>query len=104
LIWHFLFVIWILTNMAHTKAKGTSKLGRDSRSKRLGVKVFGGQKAVAGEIIVRQRGSKYYIGEGVAMGNDDTIYAKKEGTVNFTSKSVKRFSGKRIQKAVVSVK
>jgi len=90
--------------MAHTKAKGTSKLGRDSRSKRLGVKVFGGQKAVAGEILIRQRGSKYYAGEGVAMGNDDTIYAKKEGTVIFSSKTVKRFSGRKMQKAVISVK
>ena len=53
--------------MAHTKAKGTSKLGRDSRSKRLGVKIFGGQKVLAGQIIIRQRGSKYFAGEGFEL-------------------------------------
>jgi len=90
--------------MAHTKAKGTSKLGRDSRSKRLGVKVFGGQKANAGQIIVRQRGSKFYAGANVAVGEDDTLYAKKPGTVAFENKSVKRFSGRKINKSVVSVK
>ncbi len=90
--------------MAHTKAKGTSKLGRDSRAKRLGVKIFGGQKTKAGQIIVRQRGSKYYAGEGVAVGADDTIYAKTGGIVNFNARSVKRFSGRKINKTVVSVK
>lgn len=90
--------------MAHTKAKSTSKLGRDSNAQRLGVKVFGGQKIQAGEIIVRQRGSKYYSGEGVARGNDDTIYAKKDGIVTFTKEKVKKFTGRKIDKAVVSVK
>lgn len=90
--------------MAHTKAKGTSKLGRDSRSKRLGVKVSGGQKIRPGMIIIRQRGSKYFAGSGVGIGNDDTIYAKKEGTVTFNSKAIKKFSGKKIDKTFVSVK
>jgi len=89
--------------MAHTKAKGTSKLGRDSRAKRLGVKIFGGQKVSAGQIIVRQRGSKFYIGEGVAIGNDDTLYAKREGVVSFMRKKVRRFSGRLSNKTLVSV-
>lgn len=89
--------------MAHTKAKGSSKLGRDSRSKRLGVKVFGDEKINAGEIIVRQRGSKFFMGENVGLGNDDTIYAKKSGKVNFSSRKVKRFTGKIHDKTVVSV-
>lgn len=89
--------------MAHTKAKGTSKLGRDSRSKRLGVKVFGGQKIKAGEIIVRQRGSKFFAGFGVAMGSDDTIYAKKEGVVKFSSTKIRRFFGRIDDKVTVSV-
>ena len=89
--------------MAHTKAKGTSKLGRDSRSKRLGVKIYGGQKAEAGQIIVRQRGAKYYAGEGVKVGGDDTVYAQKEGKVVFSKKKVRRFSGRIDEKTVVSV-
>jgi large subunit ribosomal protein L27 len=89
--------------LAHTKAKGTSKLGRDSRSKRLGVKIFGGQKALAGEILVRQRGSKYYAGEGTAMGNDDTIYAKKGGKVVFENKKIRRFNDTMKDKTIVSV-
>jgi len=89
--------------MAHTKAKGTSKLGRDSRSKRLGVKVFSGQKINAGQIIVRQRGSKYFSGVGTALGNDDTIYAKKPGIVGFQNKKIRRFSGRFVDKTIVSV-
>ncbi len=89
--------------MAHTKAKGTSKLGRDSRSKRLGVKIFSGQKVLAGQIIVRQRGSKYYIGTGVTRADDDTIYAKKDGSVSFSNKKVRRFSGRLDKKVVVNV-
>jgi len=89
--------------MAHVKAKGTSKLGRDSRSKRLGVKIFGGQKVRPGQIIVRQRGSKYYTGSGVAMGADDTIYAKKEGKVVFKKNKIKRFTGRLAERTVVNV-
>ena len=89
--------------MAHTKAKGTSKLGRDSRAKRLGVKVFSGQKVLPGQIIVRQRGSKFFTDGGVALGNDDTIYAKKEGRVSFKHKKIRRFFGRIDDKTVVSV-
>jgi len=90
--------------MAHTKAKGTSKLGRDSRAKRLGVKVFGGQKISAGQIIIRQRGSKYFCGEGVAVGADDTLYAKKEGKVEFSHRNIRKFTGRKGEKTVVAVR
>lgn len=89
--------------MAHTKAGGTSKLGRDSNAQRLGVKVFGGQKIKAGEIIIRQRGSKYFTGENVARGNDDTLYSKKDGNVLFSTKKIKKFTGTIGKKTVVSV-
>lgn len=89
--------------MAHTKAKGTSKLGRDSIAKRLGVKLFGGQTAKAGDIIIRQRGSKFYCGRNVAMGTDDTIYARVDGKVNFSSRSVEKFNGSLDKKKVVNV-
>lgn len=90
--------------MAHTKAKGTSKLGRDSRAKRLGVKVFGGQKINAGMIIVRQRGSKFYAGENVKKGADDTLYAKKEGVVAFSREKIMKFTGRKIDKTIISIK
>ncbi|MBI5425109.1 MAG: 50S ribosomal protein L27 [Opitutae bacterium] len=69
--------------MAHKKGQGTSSNGRDSHSKRLGVKVFGGQKILAGGIIVRQRGSKHHAGEGVGTGRDWTLFALRDGTVEF---------------------
>ena len=69
--------------MAHKKGQGTSSNGRDSRSKRLGVKVFGGQKILAGGIIVRQRGSKHHAGKGVGTGRDWTLFALRDGTVQF---------------------
>lgn len=76
--------------MAHTKAQGAVKGNRDSRSKRLGVKMYGGQKIAAGNIIVRQKGTKIFGGSGVSMGNDFTLFAVKDGTVNFkTSKGKK---------------
>lgn len=89
--------------MAHTKAKGTSKLGRDSRAKRLGVKLFGGQKTNAGQVIIRQRGSKYFAGENVAVAGDDTLYAKKSGVVTFEKKKIQKFTGNKITKTIVSV-
>jgi len=70
--------------MAHKKGLGSSRNGRDSNSKRLGVKVFAGQTVTGGEIIVRQRGTKFKPGNGVGIGRDDTIYAKAAGTVDFT--------------------
>ncbi|MBI2510560.1 MAG: 50S ribosomal protein L27 [Opitutae bacterium] len=69
--------------MAHKKGQGTSSNGRDSHSKRLGVKVFGGQKILAGGIIVRQRGSKHHAGDGVGIGRDWTLFALRDGTVQF---------------------
>lgn len=69
--------------MAHTKAQGAVKGNRDSRSKRLGVKLYSGQKAIAGNIIIRQKGTKIFAGLGVSMGNDFTIFAVKDGLVNF---------------------
>jgi large subunit ribosomal protein L27 len=72
--------------MAHKKGVGSSKNGRESESKRLGVKLFGGQRAVAGNIIVRQRGTRHNPGEGVGMGKDHTLYALVDGVVTFRKK------------------
>ena len=69
--------------MAHKKAGGSSRNGRDSAGRRLGVKIFGGQSVIAGNIIIRQRGTKMFPGEGVGMGKDHTIFAKSEGRVQF---------------------
>ncbi len=69
--------------MAHKKGAGSTDNGRDSRSNRLGVKLFGGQSAIAGNIIIRQRGTKYHPGNGVGLGKDHTIFALKDGTVEF---------------------
>ena len=69
--------------MAHKKAGGSSRNGRDSESKRLGVKLFGGQSARAGNIIVRQRGTKWHAGSNVGMGKDHTLFALTAGTVAF---------------------
>ncbi len=72
--------------MAHKKAGGSTKNGRDSQAKRLGVKLFGGQQAVAGNIIVRQRGTQYHAGDNVGMGTDHTLFATAEGVVKFEVK------------------
>ncbi len=80
--------------MAKKKAGGSTSLGRDSISKRLGVKLSDGQYAKAGSILIRQRGSKYRPGLNVAKGGDDTLFATADGTVNFTTKKIKRFTGK----------
>ena len=69
--------------MAHKKGEGSVKNGRDSHSKRLGVKIFGGQPAVSGNIIVRQRGTVYHPGDNVGLGKDFTIFALKDGIVEF---------------------
>ena len=87
--------------MAKTKATGTTRLGRDSESKRLGVKLFAGQIANPGSIIIRQRGSKFIAGKNVRKGNDDTLYSLKKGMVNFSTKNRTRFDGnKRLVKVV----
>ncbi len=80
--------------MAHKKAGGSTSLGRDSKSKRLGIKIHAGQKIKAGMIIVRQRGTKYRPGENVKKGKDDTLFAITDGQVKFFSKKVKRFDGR----------
>ena len=69
--------------MAHKKGEGSVKNGRDSNSKRLGVKIFGGQPAIAGNIIVRQRGTKYHPGKNVSVGKDFTLFATSDGVVEF---------------------
>ena len=71
--------------MAHKKGLGSSRNGRDSNAQRLGVKVFAGQAVTGGEIIVRQRGTRFKPGDGVGIGKDDTIFAARPGTVSFTS-------------------
>lgn len=73
--------------MAHKKGVGSSKNGRESHSKRLGIKVFGGQKVIAGNIIVRQRGTKHRPGDNVGLGKDHTLFALVDGTVVFRKKS-----------------
>jgi large subunit ribosomal protein L27 len=89
--------------MAHTKAGGSTKNGRDSQSKRLGVKLYGGQVASAGEIIVRQRGTKWHPGIGVAVSGDDTLYAKVAGVVRFTQKRLTKFTGHKSRKTIVHI-
>ena len=77
--------------MAHTKAQGAVKGNRDSRAKRLGVKIYGGQKAAAGNILVRQKGTKVRAGKGVSMGKDFTLFSVTEGTVTFKTLKGKKF-------------
>lgn len=89
--------------MAHKKAGGSSRLGRDSESKRLGVKLNHGEEANAGSIIIRQRGTKYHAGLNVARGKDDTLYATKAGNIAFTTKKIKRFTGKLQARKIVNV-
>lgn len=75
--------------MAHKKAAGSTRNGRDSESKRLGVKIFGGQAVSAGHIIVRQRGTQFHAGDNVGLGRDHTIFATAEGKVKFETKGPK---------------
>ena len=75
--------------MAHKKAGGSTKNGRDSESKRLGVKRYGGQSVLAGNIIVRQRGTKFHAGDNMGMGKDHTLFALKDGKVQFEIKGPK---------------
>jgi large subunit ribosomal protein L27 len=76
--------------MAHKKGVGSSKNGRESESKRLGVKIFGGQAAIAGNIIVRQRGTQHHPGENVGIGKDHTLFALSDGLVEFRKKKNNR--------------
>lgn len=87
--------------MAHTKAIGTTRLGRDSQPKYLGVKLYGGQIAKPGDIIIRQRGTKFLAGKGVGLGSDYTIYSIVNGKVKFITKKKTRYDGhKRLVKVV----
>jgi large subunit ribosomal protein L27 len=89
--------------MAHTKAKGTSRLGRESAAQRLGVKIFGGAPVKSGQIIIRQRGTKWHAGDGVARGGDDTLFAMKDGVVKFSTAKPISFTGNPQNRRVVSV-
>ncbi len=77
--------------MAHTKAQGAVRGNRDSVAKRLGIKIYGGQKANPGSIIIRQKGTKFFPGDGVSMGRDFTIFSKLSGVVNFVTKKGKKY-------------
>jgi large subunit ribosomal protein L27 len=89
--------------MAHKKAGGSTSLGRDSHSQRLGVKLQDGQYAKAGAIIVRQRGTRYHAGTNVKRGKDDTLFATITGLVKFTTKKLKKFNNKLVATKVISV-
>ena len=89
--------------MAHTKAVGTTKLGRDSQPKYLGLKLSGGQTAKVGDIIIRQRGTKFVPGTGVKIGKDDTIYAIKKRKVQFVTKRLIKYDGQRRLVKIVNV-
>ncbi|MDX1535484.1 MAG: 50S ribosomal protein L27 [Candidatus Spechtbacterales bacterium] len=89
--------------MAKTKAAGSTKLGRDSISKRLGVKLFGGQKAKAGMVLVRQRGTKILPGKNVRQGADDTLYAARAGVVSFRTARKTNYDGRQRKAKIVDV-
>lgn len=89
--------------MAHKKAGGSTSLGRDSVSKRLGVKIFGDQAVKKGQVIVRQKGSKFHAGSNVRMGSDSTLYSLADGLVKFQNKKVAKFHGNLRKTRIVSV-
>jgi len=89
--------------MAHTKAKGTSRLGRDSQAKRLGVKILGDQFAKTGNVIIRQKGTKFRAGKNTSLGNDYTIYSMCDGVVKFKKTKVQKFNGRLEPVNIVSV-
>jgi large subunit ribosomal protein L27 len=89
--------------MAHKKAQWSTSNGRDSNAKRLGVKLFGGQKAISGNIIIKQKGNKFWPAEGVSQGKDFTLFATTEGTVTFTEKKRTRYDGRKFKDTYISV-
>jgi large subunit ribosomal protein L27 len=89
--------------MAHKKSGGSTSLGRESHSKRLGVKIYGGQPVQAGNIIIRQRGSRFRPGAGVRQGSDDTLYAAVSGVVHFSKRTIRKFTGKLHAATFISV-
>jgi len=89
--------------MSHKKAGGSTKNGRDSKSKRLGVKLYAGQIVNAGNILVRQKGSTFEAGENVGVGKDFTLFALKDGIVKFTEKRVKKYDGRLFKSRFVNI-
>jgi large subunit ribosomal protein L27 len=89
--------------MAHTKSGGSTKLGRDSKAKRLGVKRQQGEKVSAGEVLIRQRGTKYLPGKNVKRGADDTLYAATSGIVKFKTKTKTKFDGSKRKATCINV-
>ena len=89
--------------MAHKKAGGNDKNLRDSAGKRLGIKMFGGEKVTAGNIICRQRGTKWHAGEGVGVGKDYTIFAVRDGHVKYTQKKLKKYDGNVVKNTIINV-
>lgn len=89
--------------MSKTKAGGSTKNGRDSKSKRLGVKRYEGQYVTAGSIVVRQKGTVFCVGKNVDLGRDYTIFALKDGIVNFSEKRVRKYDGRVFRKVHVNV-
>lgn len=89
--------------MSKKKAGGTTRNGRDSVAKRLGVKVFGGQTVNAGSIIVRQRGTKFHAGDNVGMGKDHTLFALSNGEVKFSEKRTQKYDGRKFKDIFVNI-
>ncbi len=89
--------------MAHRKAGGTTRLGRDSQGQRLGVKRFGGHLVSTGEIVLRQRGAGFHPGPGVSRARNFDLYAVRDGTVSFYVKKVVSFTGRKVQRRFVAV-
>lgn len=89
--------------MAHKKAGGSTSLGRDSQSKRLGTKLYAGEFAKSGAILVRQRGAKIRPGKNVLKGGDDTLFARVAGYVEFVTKKIKKYDGKLVAAKFVNV-
>jgi len=89
--------------MSHKKAGGSSKNGRDSKSKRLGIKLYEGQCVNAGNVLVRQKGNKYFAGENVGTGKDFTLFALKDGIVKFTEKRQTKYDGRVFKNRMVHI-
>ena len=89
--------------MAHRGGKKTTGISRDTRPKRLGIKLFSGQKTKTGSVLIRQRGSKFLPGKNVGIGKDDTLFALKEGIVTFQKKILIGFDGRKKQKNIVNI-
>lgn len=89
--------------MSHKKAGGSTKNGRDSRAKRLGVKLYAGQAVRAGNILVRQKGAKFRAGDNVGIGKDFTLFALSDGVVKFTEKRMKKYDGRVFKRRLIHV-